>query len=45
MEGDVILSVQRGELSEVAELRWDCAIEPIRVEPPERATMRTIDDA
>jgi len=39
MEGDAILSVQNGELGEVVELRWDGAIELVRVEPPERATM------
>ena len=39
MEGDVILSVQRGELREVAELRWNGAIELIRVEGTERPTM------
>ena len=39
MEGDAILSVQISERREVAELRWDCAIELIRHEVPERATM------
>jgi len=39
MEGDFILSVQRGELREVAELRWNGAIEPIRVEVPKRPTI------
>jgi len=39
MEIDAILSVQRGELLEVAELRWDGASELIFGEPPERATM------
>jgi len=39
MEGDVILSVQRGELREVSELRWDGALELIRLEVPERATI------
>jgi len=38
MEGDAILSVQYGELSEVAELMWDGATELIRLEIPERAT-------
>jgi len=37
MEGDAILSVQIGELREVAELRWDGAGEIIRVEVPARA--------
>jgi len=35
MEGDAILSVQSGELREIAELRWDGATELIRVEVPE----------
>ena len=39
MERDAILSVQIGEHREVAELRWDGAIEIIRVEFPERATI------
>jgi len=39
MEGDAIVSVQIGELLEVAELRWDGATELIRVEVPERATL------
>jgi len=39
MEGDAILSVQRGEHREVAEMRWDGATELIRGKPPERATM------
>jgi len=39
MEGNAIPSVQRVELGEVAELRWDGATELIRVELPERATM------
>jgi len=39
MEGDASLSVQIGEHREVAELRWDGAVELIRLEPPERATM------
>ena len=39
MEGNVILSVQPCEHREVAELRWDCATELIRVEVPERTTM------
>jgi len=39
VEGDAILSVQRGKLSEVAKLRWDGATELIRVEVPERATI------
>ena len=39
MEGDEILSVQISELCEVTELRWDGAIEIIRVQGPERATM------
>jgi len=38
MKGDAILSVQPCELREVTELRWDSAIELIRVEGPERAT-------
>jgi len=37
MEGDAIRSVQKGELSEAAELRWDGASEHhIIVEPPKR---------
>jgi len=40
LEGDAILSVQRLQLSEVAELRWDCATKLIHVEVPERATMK-----
>jgi len=47
LEGDAILSVQIGE-REVAELRWDGAIELIVREVPERRTMtsmRTIEDA
>ena len=39
MEGDMILSVQPCEVREVAELRWDAAIELIRGEVPERATI------
>ena len=39
MECNVILSVQPRELLEVAELCWDGAIEFIREEAPERATM------
>jgi len=39
MEGDAILSVQIDEHREVAKLSWDGAIEIIRVEPPETATM------
>ena len=39
MEGDAILSVQNGELGEVAELRWDGTTELIRAEVPESATM------
>ena len=43
IEGNATLSVQIGELSEVAEevaeLRWDVATESIRGEGPERATM------
>jgi len=34
MEGDATLNVQKGEHREVAELRWNGAIELIRVEPP-----------
>jgi len=49
MEGDAILSVQPSELREVAELRWDGAIEVIRVEVPERESdndaTTTIQDA
>jgi len=37
MEGDATMSVQIGDLREVAELRWDGASEIIRVEVPERA--------
>ena len=33
---DAILSVHRGQLSEVAELRWDGASQLIRSEVPER---------
>jgi len=40
MEGDAILSVQQLQLHEVAELRWDGAIELIRAEGPESATIR-----
>jgi len=40
MKGDAILTVQRDELSEVAELRWDGAGEIIRVKGPERARMK-----
>jgi len=43
MEGDAILSVQIEELREAAKLRWDGASELIRVEHPERATMRQTD--
>jgi len=39
MEGDAILIVQIVEHLEVAEFRWNGAIELIRGEPPERATM------
>jgi len=39
MEGDVILTVQLLQHREVAELRWDGAIELIEGEEPERATM------
>ena len=39
IEGDAILRVQIGEDREVAELRWNGAIELIPVEVPERATM------
>ena len=39
MEGDAILSVQIGELSEVVELRRDGTTELIRLEEPELATM------
>jgi len=39
MEGDVILIVQQFQLHEVAELRWDGAIELIGVEVPDRATI------
>jgi len=39
MEGDAILIAQMGEVREVAELRWDGAIELIQAEVPERATM------
>ena len=39
MEGDAILSVQLLQHREVAELRWDGAIELIRVEGPERTTI------
>jgi len=46
MEGDMILSVQPFQLSEVAELKWDGAIELIRVEVPEgNDAMSTIEDA
>jgi len=38
-EGDAMLSVQLLQHREVAELRWDGAIELIRVEVPERAAM------
>ena len=39
MEIDAILRVQRGELREAAQLRWDGARELIIGEQPERATM------
>jgi len=39
MEGDAILSVQNGEMSEVAELRWDGATELIRDEVAESDDM------
>jgi len=39
MEGDAILSVQIEKLRKVAELRWDGAIELIRVEVPEKAPL------
>jgi len=39
MVSDAILSVQLLQLREVAELRWDGAIELIDIEVPERATM------
>ena len=39
VEGDATLSVQIGELREVAELRWDSATELIQVELPESATI------
>jgi len=39
VEGDANLSVQIDELREVAELRWDSAIEIIRVEVPEKAPL------
>jgi len=48
IEGDVTLRVQHLQLREVAELRWDGATELIRVEAPDRATMKamsTIEDA
>ena len=35
-----ILSVQIGELREIAELRWDGAIEPIRCEVTDSTTMK-----
>jgi len=44
MEGDATLSVQVGEHREVAELRWDGADEPIRIEVPERATMNNLSE-
>ena len=46
MEGDVILSIQIGEHRELAELRWDGAIELIRVELPEsdNDALTTIED-
>jgi len=40
MNGDATLSVQIGELRELAERRWDGAIELIRVEVPEKAIMK-----
>jgi len=39
IEGDAILSVHVLHHCEVAKLRWDGAIEIIRGEVPERATM------
>jgi len=39
MEGDAILNIQPLELRKVAELRWDGAIELIRVEVPDRAAI------
>jgi len=53
MESDAILSVQHLQHREAAELRWDGASKLIRVEVPDRATvkqsdsetMSTIDDA
>jgi len=46
MEGDSTLSIQFGELSEVAELKWDGASELIRGKVPEsdNDAMRTIED-
>ena len=40
IENDVIVRVQIFQLSEITELRWDGPIESIRVEPPEKATMK-----
>ena len=40
MDGDATLSVQIDELSKVAELRWDGAIELIRPEGPERVPVK-----
>jgi len=37
MEGDAILSIQRHEHREVAELRWDGSTELISLEVPKRA--------
>jgi len=48
MEGDAILSVQIGELREVAELWWNGASELIRVEVPGKTgndAMIPIEDA
>jgi len=41
MEGDAILSVQQLQLREAAELRWDGAIELIRVKVPVRESAMT----
>ena len=43
MEGDAILSVQIVEHREVAELRWDGATELIRVEGPETARKKQLE--
>ena len=37
---EAIVTVQKIELREVAELRWDGAIESIRVEGPEKPTIQ-----